>query len=405
MLVLIFSRAQDAMIDYEDSAVVAVPSQVRPSAEFSSTSALSRLGSILYPPGVHESIFFGPSLAPSERSATQAAIHLAGHIDCNAVMSLGCVHTLLTYVERRRSVRNIHGEEYLQSMVQTVEMFLLHKTMMLSSDTFYSLHIFQDDGPMNAYPGSGKSSSLFKILNLCKTQRGKALMRQWFLMPSNDLSVIQARHEVIKCLDYTANVHFSDQLCQKLRLCGNMRRLMATLRRGKHGTVNGGEWKIVLNFVFQTLLISEVVTQLKEATTVALFTKLLETFDHIQLLAIASLITDAIDFDESEIEELIVIKRFVDEQLNEHKDPFERLEQILTDVRQKIVKDMPLDFAKDAQCVYLPQLGFLIYMPALEPELQSNDTEVLPIWQTNLWEINFSTAQAVYFKDSVTAEL
>lgn len=405
-LVLLSSRTQDVIMDYEDAGAPSIRHEVRPFSEFSSTNVLNKINSILESSDVHESVFFGPSLAPSERHANQAAIRLAGYIDCNSVLSLGCINTLLIYIERRRSVGNTRGDEYLQSMIEAIEMFLVQETMAINSDTIYSLHILPDEGLPESKSRSGVDTrSVYKVLNLCRTASGKSLMRQWLLMPSTELSTIRARHDVVECFLQPTNVHFSDQLCQKLRLCGVMRRSMANLREGKQGSIKGGEWKIVLNFAFHALQISEIVLQLTESIGITLFEKIRETFEESSLRTIAALITDVIDFDESELEERIVVKRQVDDQLDEHKNTYDGLERILSGACQKLVEAVPSEFAGNVRCVYLPQLGFLIHMPALEPELQPTDNEVLPVWQNDSWEFRFSTAQAVYFKDSAMAQL
>lgn len=405
-LALLSSRAQDAIADYEDVSISQVRQEVRPFPEFSAANALTRIGSLLFPYDVDGPISFGPSLAVSERHARQAAVRLAGHIDLNAVLSLGCINTLITHIERRRSVGNIRGEEYLQSMIESIEMFLVHQTMVINSDAIYSLQIFQDETHPNFHTIRGKEAlSLYGILNLCRTINGKALLRQWFLMPSMDLSTIRARHDAIECFLQTINVHFSDQLCQKLKSCGNMRRSVANLREGKQGSSKGGEWKIVLNFVFHALQISEIVVQMKESTGISLFERVRVAFEDMKLRTIAALITDVIDFDESELEDRIVVKRLVDDQLDEHKKVYDSLEQILTEVCQELSTTVPTELSDEVQCVYLPQLGFLILMPALAPDQQPNEDQVLPIWQGESWELHFSTEQSVYFKNDKMSEL
>ena len=67
--------------------------------------------------------------------------------------------------------------------------------------------------------GIGKSKegfSMFGMLNLCVTSMGRKLMRQWFLRPIVNLSVMKERHETIAVLMHSSEAMAQTQVLFKL---------------------------------------------------------------------------------------------------------------------------------------------------------------------------------------------
>lgn len=405
-MLLLSSRAQDAFEDHENTDTASTRREIRPFSEFSATNALNRLATII-PLQDHGSLLqLGSDLSRVDARRRQAIMRLLGCIDGNAILSLGCINVLLSYLERRRTIGNVTSEEYLEIMVTSVSMFSVDRLMTITPDTMQALQIFDDESLPNASTaGTKHTRSLFRLLNFCRTANGKALLKQWFLMPSTDLPVLQARHDVIECILKPVNMHFSDHLCRSLRRCPDMRRSVDQLRQGRYGSYKGSEWHNVLNFSLHALKVKHTIGELQNTAGIELFQRILENFDPRTLESVGSLIGDVIDFDESEVEERIVVKRLVDDQLDDHKQVYDGIEQILNEACLELSGFVPSAYIEQVRCIYLPQLGFLTVMPAVETCDRSDADHVEPVWQSEDWDFHFSTSQNVYFKSAKMVEM
>ena len=76
------------------------------------------------------------------------------------------------------------------------------------------------------------------------------------------------------------------------------------------------------------------------------------------------LITDIIDVAESRKEDRICVKKGVSSEIDKLKDTFQRLDIILSEIAEQLIKDLQYDGS--LSCVYFPQLGFLLAVPQNE---------------------------------------
>lgn len=399
------SRANDALVEYEDKTLNIEVPEVRPRSEFSARNAIDRLTTIV---DEESDVVVDLMHDPLENEARRkrARIRLLGRIDPEASLSLGCANVLLTMIERRRDVGNLRGEEYLRIMIESIGMFSVDRTMVLTQETMHSLQIFGDASGTALQPKSkAKASSLFELMNLCRTMPGKALLRQWFHTPTTNLSLLRSRHDAVECFLRPFNTEYAHKICQILRKCTDMRRSMHRLQVGQYGSSTGGEWQAVLQFAFHAIKVSEALHGMHETAAIDIIDRVTRTLEIPRLQKVGALINDVIDFDESGVEERIVVKRLVDEQLDEHKDVYEGLEHVLYKSCTGIARSIPSEFSELVQCVYLPQLGFLTVLPALAADKQDDPERILPIWQDVNWEVLFCTETSVYFKSAEMSEL
>ncbi|CAE1256771.1 MSH5 [Acanthosepion pharaonis] len=83
-------------------------------------------------------------------------------------------------------------------------------SLSLSLSLSYALQIFQQESHPSVYKSGLNSSkeglSLFGILNRCKSQIGSKLLRNWFLRPLRDLTILQQRHNAIAYLMSSSHI-------------------------------------------------------------------------------------------------------------------------------------------------------------------------------------------------------
>lgn len=400
--VLLTSRAQEAFEDHEN-VLTRVRQEIRPASEFSSRSAVIKLASFVLEDDIVYT--FGPELGHQESQRKQANYRLFSQIDGDSSCSLGCANALIIYIERRRSVGNIHPEEYVHEMVGSVKAFAPKHQMLLSEDAFHSLHIFDTERKSKSGDRyqQNEPSSLFDHSNCCRTVEGKMQLRQWFLRPLLNIAHIRERHEAISCFVKAVNVPISREICQNLKKIASMRRSVLRLEQGRYKTGPRCEWQAIVSFSLVCLRIRRLIGDLQIDGQVVVTRKLLSTFEPIQLQTVGSLIADVVDFDESEVEQRVVVKRLVDEQLDEYKLSYDGLEHILTKVCAQLTPIIPAEFVDMVQCIYLPQLGFLVVVTAVKVTAQNEP--IRPVWSHQDWEFVFSTESSVYFKSNQMTEL
>ena len=398
-LLLITSRAHDIL--EATIGEVQARKEIRPVSEFNGTVAIERLASLLYNE-TEPHMVFGPGLSDREAKRKHADRQIRGKVDEEATIGLGCLNTLMIYLARSLDTDACDVEEQLQLAITDIQMFVPTQVMLLNSDTVYSLEIFRDEAHPNQYTNAHKeSSSLFGLLNTCRTADGKTLMRQWFLKPCTDIAIVTERHCLIESLLLPRNIHLSDQLCRTIKKSTSMQRSIMNLQQGKYGNPARSEWHAILAFARNTIKIRQILFELEQEEPVHLISEIMQAFDVRKLEQMSNLINDVIDFDESEFEQRIAIKRLVDDELDEHKTTYDGLESILDSARSEIVAGVPREQADEVQCVYMPQLGFLVTVAGVEDETG----EMQPVWTEEGLTQLFRTEDCIYYKNSKMVEL
>lgn len=207
---------------------------------------------------------------------------------------MGCAGAILSYLARRKAVDFLPSDRAapVAFRVKTVEMFVLSDLMFVNSDTLASLQIIQSEnhpnshmqGPNKSTSGAKESLSLYGLFyHLASTPQGKQKLRQVFLRPSLDLSIIEERLSTIDILLRPENAASLDNICSSLKKIKDIRTIVIHLQKGvsdasaKASTINRSVWASMLNFTFHTLKITEAVRELSGGQTLAIVTKVRHT--------------------------------------------------------------------------------------------------------------------------------
>jgi DNA mismatch repair protein MSH5 len=203
---------------------------------------------------------------------------------------VGCAGAILSYLSRRRTLDYLPNDEPAQVafQVKTIEMFTFSDLMFVNSDTLASLQIIQSEshpnshmqGPNKSTSGAKESLSVYGLFyHLTSTPQGKQKLRQIFLRPSLDLSIIEERLKTIGVLLRHENVTSLEKICRSLKKIKDMRTVVIHLQKGisdasgKLSTVNRGVWASLLNFSFHMLKITEAVRELNDGQILAIAAK------------------------------------------------------------------------------------------------------------------------------------
>jgi DNA mismatch repair protein MSH5 len=167
-------------------------------------------------------------------------------------------------------------------------MFTLSDLMFVNADTLASLQIIQSEshpnshmqGPNKSTSGAKESLSVYGLFHyLASTPQGKQKLRQIFLRPSLDLSVIGERLATTSILLRPENQPLLEKIVKSLKMIKDIRAVVIHLQKGvsnvpgNGSAINRGVWGSLQAFTFHTLKIIEALTELSDIHPTAIASK------------------------------------------------------------------------------------------------------------------------------------
>ncbi|TID21742.1 mismatch repair protein 5 [Venturia nashicola] len=364
---------------------------VRPSGDFNYESSKSKLANLRLDSDEGPRIILtipGDVIDMHDENSGQHEhlLRLAGWVDVESRVTVGCAGAVISYLQRRRATRYLPGDSSAHGFfrISALEMFSLNETMFVNADTLQSLQIIETESHPNSHnqgprsSGSKEGLSVYGLFHhLARTPQGKYLLRQYFLRPSLNLSVINERLRTISMLLRPDNANQLDDISKNMRSVKNMRVMMISLRKGvSAGSQKAGFSKPIWSALRQVCLQLLMVAGAKHAYC-------------------------PVDFEESEIQHRTVVMRGVDTELDDLKHNYDGLDSILTEVGKSIEERVPATLHAQINIIYFPQIGFLISLRAdTDAGSESLDSEPL-----ESWERMFTTEECTYYKSSHMREM
>lgn len=119
---------------------------------------------------------------------------------------------------------------------------------------------------------------------------------------------------------------------------------------------------------------------------------------------VGELITQTVDFAESDIHHRIIVMQGVDPDLDNMKRTYDGLEDFLSQVAAKLVGELPEWAAQYVHnCIFFPQLGFLTVV-TMDPETGRGSYEGQGL-DDNTWNLTFCTEDMGYYKNRQMKDL
>lgn len=253
------------------------------------------------------------------------------------------------------------------------------------------------------------------IMNHARSPLGQRMLKQWFLRPTTDIDIINARHDSIAVLLRTENLPTIKSLSKSCSKVKNIPKILGSLKRGKATGYRGGDWASLLTFIFHVLKICSLLTELLlpvGENDIPISRRFAETADMQALQRIGQDITDTIDFEESALQGRVVTKQHIDEKLDEMKRSYDGMESMLSEVAREIAVTLPAEVQTLLNVIYFPQIGYLLVMPSVPETMpdgsavtESSTEEFRPAWVQNDWEFQFFTGACWYYKNPQMREL
>jgi DNA mismatch repair protein MSH5 len=296
-----------------------------------------------------------------------------------------------------------------------VEMFTLFDSMFVNADTLVSLQILQSEfhpnsqmrGPSSS--GTKESLSVYGLFHyLACTQQGRSKLRRIFIRPSIDIDIINGRQQSISFFLRAENTETLAGLTKNLRKIRNMQPVIVNLRKGvdnpgQRASVTNNVWAALQFFALHALKIRDTLTQMPQADKIPVIRKVMEVLQPLPIHQVGELISHTIDFEQSAERGRTAVKQGIDANLDEMKRRYDGMEDFLTDVNEKLRRDLPEWARRYIQnCVFLPQLGFLTLV-SLNPETGRGDYEGEGL--DDIWERMFATETSIYCKNRRMKEM
>lgn len=324
-----------------------------------------------------------------EKSGRQCAIlRLAGLVNMDSRITVGCAGAVLSYLQRRKATTFLPGDRDAEAMfrIATVEMFSLGGSMFINADTLQSLQITtteshpnaQQQGPAskNWSRGSKEGLSVYGLFhNLAKTAQGRHLLRQFFLRPSLNMDVINERHDAIGAFIRPENAATLGQIANTLAGVKDMRRVTTDLRRGIRSGVNNNQpittsvWGRMRDYTFAALELTDLLTQVVGSEGLVVHRKIAEQFNKLHLAEVGALISDVVDFELSKYAKRTVVLHGISDELDDAKRTYEAIEDMLSQVASHIARQVPADLKSKVNVIFFPQIGFLISIEREEDDI------------------------------------
>ncbi|KAI8636815.1 DNA mismatch repair protein MutS [Parasitella parasitica] len=346
---------------------------------------------------------------------THAYLQMEGLIELGQCqLTLGCAGVLLKYLKKMQQEHDMQGQEagIAPDIIQptVVNVFSCDRYVQVNSDTMQSLCIFDLERHPNMHQKREKESlSLFGLLDKTTSAPGKQLLREWVSRPLRDRQTLEDRYLSIS-LFMTSDMH---DTCVALRAhlshIKNINRLLGRVQESK-AKVN--DWQYILKFAYYTICIFSALrpTISSSHATISLIQKF-------KKLAPVANKMQQIDFGASKAGAQVVVKQGVDSELDVLREKYDKLNDTLLQVAQEIGSVLPVGLSAALNVVYFPQLGYLVTLPQYHLQRNSGkssagssycgNSNITEYYQRNLpgFELQFSTADNLYYKNDQTKEL
>uniref|UniRef100_A0A7N5ZZ24 MutS protein homolog 5 n=1 Tax=Anabas testudineus TaxID=64144 RepID=A0A7N5ZZ24_ANATE len=320
--------------------------------------------------------------------------YLSSCISFDSPLMLRAVGALLKCLDRRRVGVELEDSSVGVPILQ-FRAYTLKGVVYIDQDTYSVLQIFKSELHPSVYKlhsGEKEGLSLFGILNRCRCKFGSKLLRQWFLRPTQDLTVLSRRQEVIRFFTSPRNSDIMSTLQSSIR---NITNIPTILRRMMLSHTKVTDWKNLYKMVHSAVFIRDTVRHLPQS--IQLFNDISDRFSD-DLHYIASLINRVVDFETSLAENRFTIKPNVDPAIDDKKRRMMGLSDFLTDVARRELEH--LDARIPSCCViYIPLIGFLLSVPRLPSMVEKEDFEIEGL------DFMFLSEDRLHYRSQRTKEL
>ncbi|KAG8189495.1 hypothetical protein JTE90_008457 [Oedothorax gibbosus] len=334
------------------------------------------------------------SKMPQNMNDTEKRIYFSSLIDFTSIFMVKAAGGLLKFIDSNPFGLRLSNDFDFET-ISSISTLALNNIVNLDDNSYKALQIFQEERHPSVYKSSfgiKEGLSLFGICNNCKSAIGKKELRRWFLFPSNDPKLLLERQAAVKYFSSPKNDDVRVILQGSLK---HIKFLPRILSRMKTAQASMNDWQSLYKTAYYAMLIGE--TCRSRSSSLDIFKQIDATFSS-DLFRITSLLNKIIDFDEYAKQNHFIVKPGVDSELDKMKRTYNGLPDFMTQVAYQELQDLSVD-VQQCSVIYLPQLGYLLSVPATEAMKESKDYSI-----PNL-RFMFIVNDIVHYKSANTRKL
>ena len=348
---------------------------------------------------------------------------LASLIDFECIAEVQALGSLISFLQST-TIKHIGGHVCIHDIVRAKA----SKHMSVSADTFSALHIFATERhPLLASKGSGNSKegfSLFSLLDRTRSRAGRVQLREWMINPLIDVAAIKARQDGVELfmipemhniarniLKLMERISAVDKIIFRIqKCCAKYQDILALTKALSSATAIIDTIQEELLWKLRQQCVSQIDNDHRESNNAAerewnnqceLYINYVELFLHrcnvTSLQNLFDRITSIIDEEATYECKHIVIRTGFNPQLDKFKEEFDRLEEPLLMIGERVNQRIP-HLQNMIKVIFLPQVGFLV---ALHDQIDWREPGVL----TEDFAFIFTEAGRSYFKNDEVREL
>ncbi len=302
-----------------------------------------------------------PLTAPYESYRPSSYHSLAAVVDFDSKVQIQALGALISFLQGTIFRLEDNGTVTINQIVQAKSSMYMH----INASTFAALHIFSTEHhPLIAKgPGNAKEGfSLYSLLDRTQSKGGRQLLREWMMKPLIDLNSIIERQDAVE-LFLQPQLHTTTGVL--LALLAKIGPVDKILTRMQKCATHPMDFIVLTRTLAAAVAISNILqTELLPALQVAndrIHCLIYKIFRRCNVPVLAELqqeIINIVDEDSTcEVRTSVVVRRGFHQQLDEMKDQYESLEEILEEVGAEIQRHHP---ELDLSVVFVPQVGFLV---------------------------------------------
>lgn len=293
--------------------------------------------------------------------------------------ALGCIiksmehHSFMSLADEGNENNNNCLPNFF-SRVTKVEQLLLKDRVFLDQEALEALQIFR---PIENMSSSGKNtknnaSCIFDLLNYTTSEVGKSLLKKWLVSPLCNKELIEQRQSTIQILLDDKNAIQFDDLKEALKEIPNIFRIINTLNKTVSKFNAWVQWHRFCEKALDIIKLCHIIYD--DSIDCELLKKIKHHVDKAVLGQLLQKTEQMIDVEASILQKQIVIKDNINVQLDQARNTYSKLENILSVVAnesnelvssllsesEKAIFDKLNSEEMAINAIYVPQLGYLL---------------------------------------------
>lgn len=277
-------------------------------------------------------------------------------------------------------------------------------TLRVSVDVFESLHIVRHEfHPSAAGIGSAKEGfSLYSLLNRARSIAGRQLLKKWLLRPLTDMATLQDRLDHVA---YLRDPQMAGLVKQTLGVVGCIKDVRRICTKIVNLQSRCADWLALRNSLAAALEVRDLMRAAADTSALRVLRALQQRDDDSDSIAnlgrLLAMLDSVIDLEESKSSKRLTVRAGVDAMLDELKNVYHGLGDLLTRVAEEQMKLLHADVVIDSlSTVYFPMIGYAIVVPRVAHVPVRQQLASLPEM-----DYLFDTDAFVYLKSPLTRTL